>query len=249
MKLSFVIPAHNEEAVIGQCLDSILGELRGKPYEFEIIVVNNASADRTKKVALAHPHVRVIDEPKKGITRARQAGFLAATGDLIANIDADTLLPPGWIEKVMSEFSNHPHLVCLSGPLIYYDLPLWVRALVKTFYGLGFIFYRINHFLRIGSLVQGGNFVVRRRALEKVGGFNTDIDFYGEDTDVARRLVKLGQAKFTFGLPIYASGRRLTKEGILRTGIRYTMNYFWITFSGKPFHTSSVDIREGERKT
>jgi glycosyltransferase involved in cell wall biosynthesis len=95
MKISFVIPAHNEEAYVGKCLDSIFRELKKAPVDAEVIVVDNASTDGTREVAQKYPGVKVISEPIKGLTRARRAGFLAATGDLIANVDADTMLTPG----------------------------------------------------------------------------------------------------------------------------------------------------------
>ncbi|HTX53816.1 MAG TPA: galactosyltransferase-related protein [Candidatus Baltobacteraceae bacterium] len=94
-----------------------------------------------------------------------------------------------------------------------------------------------------GSMVQGGNFVCRRTALQQVGGFDTRIQFYGEDTDIAQRLHPLGKVKFTFGLPIYASGRRLVKEGVLMTGLRYSVNYVWVVVFGRPFTHVSRDIR------
>ncbi len=59
----------------------------------------------------------------------------------------------------------------------------------------------------------------------KIGGFNTSIDFYGEDTDIACRIREVGDVKFSFSFPIYSSGRRLAKEGILKTGCRYALNY------------------------
>ena len=124
MKLSFVIPAHNEEVNIGECLSSILRELEGKPYTVEIIVVNNASTDNTGRIARRFPGVRVVDEPRKGLVIARQAGLTRATGDLVANVDADTRIPPGWIEKVLAEFEKDPKLVCLSGPFIYNPCPV-----------------------------------------------------------------------------------------------------------------------------
>ena len=61
-------------------------------------------------------------------------------------------------------------------------------------------------------MLQGGNYVVRREALEKIGGYNLEISFYGEDTDVARRIQKEGRVRFTFEFPIYASGRRINQE-------------------------------------
>src|SRR3989344_1436029 len=101
MKLSFVIPAHNEEHYIKDCLESILREAKTGNYNIEIIVANNASTDRTKEAAQSVPGVKVVDELKKGMVHARSAGYKASTGDLIANIDSDTRLTPGWIKKVM----------------------------------------------------------------------------------------------------------------------------------------------------
>lgn len=244
MKLSFVIPAHNEEANIGECLSSILRELEGKPYTVEIIVVNNASTDNTGRIARRFPGVRVVDEPRKGLVIARQAGLTKANGDLVANVDADTRVPPGWIEKVLAEFEKDPKLVCLSGPFIYYDLTSWVRALQRVFYGLAFPTYLFNRFvLRVSSMVQGGNFVIKKAIFEEIGGFDVAIDFYGEDTDVARRLNKVGHVKFTFSLPILTSGRRLAQEGILRTATRYAVNYLWVCYSGRPRTKTSTDVR------
>lgn len=117
MKLSFVIPAYNEEAMIHGCLASIVGELAKGSYNAEVLVVNNSSTDRTKEIALSFPHVTVVDEMRKGLVFARRAGFLASSGDIIANVDADTRLTKGWVDTVMREFTKDEKLVALSGPL------------------------------------------------------------------------------------------------------------------------------------
>jgi len=244
MKLSFVIPAYNEAATIGKCLASIFRELKGTTYESEVIVVDNASTDDTAEIAAGYPEVIVVPETRKGITFARQAGLARSSGDLIANVDADTMLSPGWIGTVFREFSRDPRLVCLSGPFIYYDASRSVRFWTRLFYAAGFLTYLVNRFvLRAGSMVQGGNFVCRRWALERVGGFDTTIAFYGEDTDIARRLCRVGRVKFTFRLPIYASGRRLAAEGLITTGVRYALNYLWVILFGRPLTQTSTDIR------
>lgn len=245
MKLSVVIPAYNEEALIGDCLRSILSEIQGKNYDLEIIAVNNASTDRTREIIALFPEVKLVDEPDKGLVKARRAGYLASSGELVANIDADTRITPGWFDAVFSEFKKNPKLVALSGPHIYYDLSKNARAAVKAFYYAGFISYLVNRFiLGVGSMLQGGNFVVTRAALEAIGGFNSDFDFWGEDADLARRLQKAGDVKFTFDLPIYASGRRLEREGMAKTGARYALNYFSTIFFKKPFDTVKHDIKE-----
>ena len=244
MKLSFVIPAHNEEKIIGKCLEAILRERKGHEADVEVIVVNNASSDGTHVAAAAYPGVTVVDEEKKGIVWARRAGYLASHGELIANVDADNILTPGWIDRVLSEFNKNPKLVTLSGPFIYYDLPKLTRFFTRLFQYISFITYLLNRFIfHVGSVVQGGNFVVRRSALEKIGGYDTSISFYGEDTDIARRMNKVGEVKYTFRLPIYSSGRRLANEGALTTGLRYGLNYFWMTFFKKPLNKKYSDLR------
>lgn len=215
------------------------------PCDAEVIVVNNASTDRTGDVARAHAWVRTVDEPRKGLVRARHAGFMAATGKLIANIDADTMPPEGWLATVLAEFSRDEHLAALSGPFIYHDLPLSHRAFTRLFYIAGYLSYLANHYVfRTGAMLQGGNFVVRRTHLEQAGGFDTSIEFYGEDTDVARRIGRVGKVKWTFRLPMYASGRRLKHEGIVVTGARYAANYFYVLVRGKPLTATYTDIRK-----
>ena len=183
MTLSFVVPAYNEERYLPDCLRSILNETAGR-HDVEIIVVNNASTDRTREVALTFPGVRVVDEPRKGLPHARQAGFLASSGRLIANVDSDSRLPVGWVRQVLESFDADASLVSLSGPLVYYDLTPRENLLVKVFYTTAWMTYVLNRYvLRVGSMVQGGNFVVTRDALERIGGFNLALTFYGEDTD------------------------------------------------------------------
>jgi glycosyltransferase involved in cell wall biosynthesis len=279
MRLSFVVPAYNEEAYLPACLTSILAQTRDLPAntaEVEIIVVNNASTDRTREVALSYPGVTVVDEPRKGLTFARQAGFAASSGELIANVDADSRLTPGWVNQVLTTFaeadrkhaaaavaesrsleSGDPEakrrlatgtrkkLAALSGPVLYYDLTPRQRVLVHIFYLTAWSTYVLNRYiLRVGSMVQGGNFVTARHALEAIGGFNTAISFYGEDTDIARRLNAVGEVRFTFDLKMFSSARRLKNEGMLRMAWRYGINYMWTTFFKRPYTDEYIDIRE-----
>jgi glycosyltransferase involved in cell wall biosynthesis len=240
-----VVPAYNEEAYLPACLESILAQTRDLGEPVEIIVVNNASTDRTREVALGYAGVRVVDEPRKGLTFARQAGFAASTGELIANVDSDSRLPPGWVEQVLRTFATEPKMVALSGPFVYYDLTPRQRVSVQLFYAVAFSVYALNRWvLRAGSMVQGGNFVLRRQALVQIGGFNTAIAFYGEDTDIARRMSRVGKVKFTFGLKMFSSARRLKHEGIFTMAGKYTINYLWTTFRKKPFTEEYIDIRE-----
>lgn len=246
MNLAFVIPAYNEEKLIGTCLESVLAEIKRSGVAADVIVVNNASTDRTGEIARSFAGVRVVDEPKKGLVNARDAGFAASEGyDLIANIDSDTIVPEGWLDVVMREFTGDKKLVCLSGPYVYYDMAAHNRLMIDMFYVLTYLIYLLNRFvLKVGSVVQGGNFVFKRDAWVQVGGYDRSIEFFGEDTDVAVRLSKVGGVKWTYALKMKTSGRRLEAEGVFRTAATYTLNYFWVTFRGKPATMEYKDVRK-----
>jgi len=249
MKISFSIPAHNEENNIGACIEAIQKELALNNIEWDIIVVDNASTDNTSKVANKYSGVKVVHESRKGLLFSRQKGFLESQGELVANIDADTRITSGWVKTVIKNFNAHRDLVALSGPFIYFDLPLWARIMTSLFYGIGYSFHLMAHIIRGKSaMLQGGNFVVRKSALEKAGGFNTAISFYGEDTEVAKRLSRYGKVKFDFSLKAETSGRRLEEEGILATGFRYAINHFWVIFFDKPYTSIYTDVRSNNKK-
>lgn len=243
-QISFVVPAFNEEALLGECIRAIQAEIGRSGCVAEVLVVNNASTDRTVAVAETFAGVVVVHEPVKGLVAARRAGFEAATGVLIANIDADTQIGAGWVDRVLASFEADPKLVALSGPYDYFDVPFRIRAAARMFYLVGFCTYAFNkHVLGVGSMVQGGNFVVSRSALVEAGGFSDTFEFYGEDTDIARRMNSVGNVMFTWKLMARSSGRRLMGDGLMMTGLRYSANYLWATYFRKPFTTAWNDYR------
>ncbi len=243
MKISLIIPAYNEEDSIGRCIDAALKNSNGAFHE--IIVIDNASTDRTKSVVeekiksgTGSTILRVIPEPEKGLVRARQRGLIEATGDLLAYTDADTLLPVGWVEKALDVFKNEK-VMCLSGPYRYHDGIAWKNTVMTFLWYLSApLSYRI-----VGYMVLGGNFIARKWALEKMGGFDKSIEFYGEDTDIARRLSKIGKVVFRMDFFIWSSGRRFENEGLFKTNYTYAMNFLWQVLFGKPFTWKYNDIR------
>ncbi|MDD5164949.1 MAG: glycosyltransferase [Candidatus Pacebacteria bacterium] len=241
MKISLIIPAYNEELCIKKCLESAIKHSDGKFHE--IIVVDNASTDKTREYALSVSGVKVVHESKKGLTRARQCGLEASTGDIIAYIDADTLLPPHWVSKVEKIFNEQPNTVCLSGPYRYHDGIKWKNNVMHLVWWLTAPFtYRI-----VGYMVLGGNFVARKDALLAMGGFDQSIDFYGEDTDIARRLSKHGKVVFDMSFFIHSSSRRFSEEGLIKTNITYALNFLWPILFKRPFTKKSTDIRKLSR--
>src|SRR5467141_3365764 len=162
--VSFVVPAYNEEALIGSCLAAITAEVSRTGCQAEIIVVNNSSSDGTRRIASAIPGVKIIDESQRGLVQARRAGCLAAEGEYIANIDADTVLLEGWLRTALTEFARSPRLVALSGPYIHYDLPTPARLVSAGFYRGVYIVHLLSRVVAgTGSEMQGGNVIVSRR--------------------------------------------------------------------------------------
>jgi glycosyltransferase involved in cell wall biosynthesis len=239
MKISFIIPAYNEEKYLGECLDSIRCEIKRAGADAEIIVVNNASTDRTAEIARSRPGVRVADEPQKGLTRARQRGLREAKGDFLAYLDADTRMPAGWLSRVFALFARYPCAVSVSGPYRYHDLPEPRRF----FAALGWwVSAPLTHRV-VGFMVLGGNFIAKRKALVAMGGFDTSIEFFGEDTNIAWRLSKQGTVIFRMNCFIYASGRRLRTEGLARSFFTYALNYLWMAIYHRPYTKHYSDIR------
>ncbi len=234
MKISLVIPAYNEEKYISACLESVM---KNGAELFEIIVIDNASTDGTAHVALGFPNVKVVSQPEKGLTKARQKGLEEATGDIIAYIDADTKMPEGWVQTVSSVMKNNA-VVCVSGPYRYYDASAPTNFLAKLYFILTYGIYLLT-----GYVVIGGNFAAKKSALLEIGGFDETIAFYGEDTDIARRLHTVGKVVFTSRLHIDTSARRFHGEGLVLTVGRYVRNFFSIVFRKKPVTNEYKDIR------
>lgn len=103
LTLGVVVPAYNEERLIGRCLEALTS---GGRVPDRIIVVDNRSTDRTAEVAAAFPGVDVIREERPGVGFARAAGADAIGTDVIAMIDADTEVAPDWAERLMAVFAG-----------------------------------------------------------------------------------------------------------------------------------------------
>lgn len=234
--ISLIIPAHNEEDYLPACLDSVMRNVAHGADE--IIVVNNNSTDSTEQVVARYPAVKHVFEARKGITRARQRGFLASTGDILAYIDADTLPPPGWVEQIAEQFEKDSKLACLSGPYSFYDLS-GLRNMVSTSW---FVAARPLYAVT-GYMMVGGNFAIRRDVLERMGGFDCTIEFYGEDVDIGKRAKKQGRVLFSPRFVMPTSGRRMKKLGFAKIAGIYFANYFSIALRGKPATKNYEDVR------
>lgn len=228
--VSVIIPAYNEEAYIEKTLEA----LQRQDYaNFEVIVINNASSDRTAEKVAAfiyrnnlHFQFRLVHERRQGTQWARECGRRVATGEIIAQLDADCLPPAGWITKGVTLLQAH-HLVAVAGPYDYFDSPFFIRAF--TYASQCWFLSPLNKLLqrfRKGGVMIGGNVFIRASALEKCGGYNTALHFYGDDADMAVKLSAVGAILFTPTTMVKSSSRRYSASGFFQVQSRYTRAFF-----------------------
>jgi glycosyltransferase involved in cell wall biosynthesis len=178
--ISFVIPAHNEEAYLPATLDALLAaaDAVGRPYE--VVVVNDASTDRTAEVA-HRPRVRVLDVDHRQIAATRNAGARAAVGDPLFFVDADTLANADAIAAALRALEQG---AVGGGCHFHYAgwTPWWARLLLPVGNAGG-------RLLR----VAGGAFLFCLRSeFEAVGGF-CERYFAAEDAAFVKALKRRGR--------------------------------------------------------
>jgi GT2 family glycosyltransferase len=202
--VSVLIPAYNEEALIGGVIDSVhlsFASMPDRPYE--VIVCDNNSTDRTAEIAAAKGAMIVV-EPHNQISRARNAAARAARGKWLIFLDADTLLNPQLL---------HSTLTCLEsgkfvggGSTIAFDKEIHNSFAIL----LTHVWTTISVLLRLAA---GSYVFCKREAWAETGGF--DEQFYaGEEIFFSRRLKKWGRQrgerfKIITGAPVVTSARKL----------------------------------------
>jgi len=241
--MSVIVCAHNEAQYLASCLHSLLAQSR--PPD-EILVINNASTDATRAVAEAIPRVRVVDEPRKGLVVARETGRHLATGEVLVYVDADCRAPLTWLERIEQRFVRDAQLIALSGPYRFYDWDWWGRLLIRAY---DFTLapatqLLVKHILRIGTIFYGGNFAVRADALVRIGGFDTSIEFHGEDTNIGRRLFAIGRVGLFRDCYLYTSARRYVAMGKGAVFRLYVRNFTSEILHHRPKDTTHLDVRE-----
>ncbi len=160
LTLSIVIPVYNEEHYIKRCLDAIAAQTV-KPLE--IIVVDNNCTDKTIAIAKTYPLVRVLKEPVQGRTVSRTRGFNAARGDIIGRIDADSIIMPGWVHRILADFAD-PAVAGVTGlakTRVVFG-PQWYSTFWSRVY-----YMAIRSYFRLNT-TWGANMAIRRSMWLKI---------------------------------------------------------------------------------
>ncbi|MDH7594002.1 MAG: glycosyltransferase [Methanomicrobiales archaeon] len=202
--VSVIIPAYNEEAVIGRCLSSLNDQTLPRE-EYEIIVVDGNSKDRTREIA-APLADRVLIQKSPRVGGARNDGVLAAEGEIIATTDADCICPRNWLERIRENFERES-IVQLYGPVFPIEDGLSHRL------SLGFINICSALAYRTGALFYslGCNSAFDREAFIRAGMYRC-IDA-GDDLEIALRMKKIGRILRDPKLSVGFSMRRYEQFG------------------------------------
>lgn len=214
--VSVVIPAYNEEHCIGDCLRSLMHQKTR--HRFEVIVVDNNSTDATRQVVQGFHgrlNVRLVTERTRGRGAARRAGCAAAKGDIILSTDADTILPPDWIESLVSELEKKD-VVAVTGVSVIDDCDPATNILYNVSLPVLMHAYRLlcGHYW-----LNGCNFAVRRGTYEQAGGFDANEDAL-EDHGFCLRVREFGRIGMAASNRVTVSGRRF-RNGLLRGAATY----------------------------
>jgi GT2 family glycosyltransferase len=184
-KVSVVVCAYNAERTMNDCLIS----LKNLNYpNYEVIVVNDGSTDRTLEIAQSYDFVRLISHENKGLSAARNTGIAAATGEIIAFTDSDCMADQDWLTYLVARFLSSG-LPAIGGP----NLPPQDESLVASCVAVSP--GAPTHVLlddEVAEHIPGCNMAFRRDALEAIGGFDPLFRAAGDDVDICWRLQNKG---------------------------------------------------------
>lgn len=215
-RFSIVIPAYNEENFIEFAINSLLAQ---SFKNYEIIVVDNASTDKTADIA-KRLGVKVIHEPNKGVCRARHTGTMEAKGEIIISTDADNYFDQDWLKAINDQFVSDANIVGVGGTCIYVDAPWWTNI-----YG-NFLFHAINLFYRLTGktlYASGANIAFYKKYWDGYPDFLTQ---GGDELYLLKELRKKGRVAFVMDNPVYTSSRRQDRGLIYNLFVTLFFYYF-----------------------
>ncbi|MEM9119168.1 MAG: glycosyltransferase [Cyanobacteria bacterium P01_F01_bin.56] len=144
LSVSVVLATYDRPETLKQVLQCLVNQ--DSPRAIEIIVVDNHPASGlTPPVVDAFPSVRLIQEPRQGVSYARNAGIGASHGDIIVMTDDDVTMPTQWLEKLVTPFTR-PDVMVVTGNILPLQLETPSQRLFETYGGLGrgFVPFEVN---------------------------------------------------------------------------------------------------------
>ena len=205
MLISIVIPAYNEERLLGATLEQIQRArvaFSERGWQTEIIVCNNNSTDRTAEVAAA-AGARVVFEPQNQIARARNCGAAAASGEWLVFVDADSHPSRELFADTAEMIASGKYLA--GGSTVKLDAHCPRARWALMFW---------NTLSRTFRLMAGSYIFCETAAFREVGGFSNEL-FVTEELDLTKKLKKAARKRrrkivILTRHPLVTSGRKMT---------------------------------------
>ncbi len=238
-RVSVIIPAYNHCDFVVQTLESVFAQTFA---DHEVIVVNDGSPDDTAFVLRPYVEagrIRYIEQTNLGQAAARNRGLAEATGELIAFLDDDDLWPADNLLAQEAALDGNPSAVLAFGDVVAFPEPLEVtRALHEAPTSARETFLMLNRF------VSPGQVLVRRDALEAIGGFDAEI--WGcDDWDLYLRLAERGSFAYTGRLALQY---RVHAQNASRDRLRMFVNAMKVFEKNQPVSpTEALFWRAGRR--
>ncbi|MHA2039282.1 MAG: glycosyltransferase, partial [Promethearchaeota archaeon] len=187
-KITVLMPVYNNEKFLRESVDSILNQTF---KDFEFIIINDGSTDRTKKILNAYKdfRIRVIDNDKNiGITRSLNKGLGLAKGEYIARMDGDDISLPERLERQVKFLENNPKVVLLGNWVEIIDGDGNLRSITR---------YPTNHcfitwIFLFKTCLAHPTVMYRKKEVLKINGYNSMLS-YTQDYDLWVRLSKIGK--------------------------------------------------------
>jgi len=185
-KISAIICTHNREEYLGAAIDSVLQQ---DFYSYEVIVVDNASSDRTREIVaqrLSDPRLDYVYEPIIGLSMARNTGANKARAPILAYLDDDAVATPLWLKSIDNAYQSNGKLAIAGGKvtLLWPDgitHPKWLSSELAGNLGAYDLGDHIIYIQEPGLTPRGLNYSIRRTFLEQVGGFNINLGRVGKN--------------------------------------------------------------------
>jgi GT2 family glycosyltransferase len=205
--LSIVICTRDRPHDLRKCLGS-LAKLEAGRHRLEVIVVdNNPASGQTALVVAGFPNVRYETEARPGVAYARNQGLRAAQGQIVAYIDDDVVVPPGWPAQILAPFADE-RVMCVSGLVLPVELETYSQEMYERYGGLGrgyrprifdtvFFNHSKRHVVPTWELGGTANVAIRKSVIPQTGMFDETLGpglptGVGEDIYMFYRILKFG---------------------------------------------------------
>ncbi|HLC61495.1 MAG TPA: glycosyltransferase [Candidatus Nanoarchaeia archaeon] len=237
--ISVIIPAKDEEKAIEATIKQFLPYK--KKYSAEVIVSDGGSSDKTESIAKEYADRVVLSKGGKNtIAQGRNMGAKKARGNILIFIDGAIRVPdvPLLFESALKVGRERETAAATMDVFIY---PWEEKTIDRLMYVLGNLIVRLTLITGI-YIVKGECQIIKKGYFDKVNGFNEKM-VVAEDSDLYRRLAKLGKIVYLKKIKVYDSPRRFRQEGYIKSVWLYTINNLLALFGKKPVSKEWKPIR------